>query len=129
MTTIDNLLFGSDDDSPSLLEGIVDTPTPKAESDVLRPEHVEGTDLSDYIEAMRKGTAFLFSGKGYKVFKVLLRGLNYEAAVTELDGKAWMKAVWTADGQPDIQVEYKHPLYTNKTGYQVRGKRVTINAW
>jgi hypothetical protein len=135
MTTLDDI-FGNNDDSndkPDLLDSLQTTPSEsvaeQTDSDVLRPEHVEGTNLADYIDAMRKGTAFLFSGKGYKVFKTLLRQENYKAAPTELDGEAWLRAVWTAEGQPDIQVQYKHPLYTNSTGYEVRGKRVTINAW
>jgi len=130
MTTINNLLFGSGDDN-NLLDGVVETPTetPKATTDVLRPEDVEGTSLSYYIKAMREGSALLFSGKGYKAFKALLREGNYKAAVSEQDGDAWVRAIWTADDQPDVQVEYKVPLYTNKTGYEVRGKRVTINAW
>lgn len=131
MQSIEDMLFGSGDDNADLLDGVVDTPSeaPATTTDTLRPKDVEGTNLADYIEAMRKGTAFLFSGKGYKVFKSLLRQQDYVAAATEKDGEAWLKAVWTAEDQPDIQVEYKVPLYTNKTGYEVRGKRVTINAW
>lgn len=134
MQSIEHMLFGSDDnsdDDANLLDGVVETPTktPATTTDVLRPNDVEGTNLSDYIEAMRKGTAFLFSGKGYKVFKSLLREHEYKAVVSEKDGDAWVRAVWSADDQPDVQVEYRVPLYTNKTGYEVRGKRVTINAW
>ncbi len=130
MQSIEDMLLGNNDDS-NLLDGVVDTPTetPKATTDVLRPEDVEGTSLSYHIKVMREGAALLFSGKGYKAFKTLLREQNYKAAVSEQDGDAWVRAIWTADGQPDVQVEYKVPLYTNKTGYEVRGKRVTINAW
>lgn len=135
MPTIEEMLFGSDDnnnnDDTNLLDGVVETPTetPKVTTNVLRPDDVEGTSLNDYIEAMRKGTAFLFSGKGYKVFKSLLREHDYKAAVSEQDGDAWVRAIWTADGKPDVQVEYRVPLYTNSAGYEVRGKRATINAW
>ena len=130
MQSIEDMLFGNDDDN-NLLDGVVDTPTetPKVSTDVLRPKDVEETSLSDYIKAMREGAALLFSGKGYKAFKSLLREQNYKAAVSEQNGDAWVRAIWTANDQPDVQVEYQVPLYTNKAGYEVRGKRVTINAW
>ena len=98
--------------------------------DILRLADVKDQDLKWFISQMANGNALLFYGKAYKLFKRLLSDEHgYKAEMIKEDEKAWLESRWVSKDNPDIHVDYRFLLYKNDKGYDVTGKRVTLDGW
>ena len=98
--------------------------------DILRVNDVKDKSLKWFIDQMANGNALLFYGRAYKLFKRMLSDdNNYKAEMIREDERAWLESRWVSQGNPDIHVDFRVPLYENDKGFTVTGKRVTLDGW